>query len=201
MSMSKRYSTQMVRLTAGLHRQTWISGYLIFVDIHIENKSSKDVKKVELQLEKTTLFHNYSAPSTNAGSADVLRLPDHRQTEIVVRKDLVDGFQGVQSLSQDFRTCQLELPTGLVSIETGVYLLSIPPNAKAFVSATLVPSSRLLSNYHATQCQRVGIESLMVAPRAILWHPLLLEYSNHLLVQVCLPRVAPHVFLAYFVYL
>lgn len=119
MPMSKRSSTRTVKLTAGLHRQTWISGYPIFVDMHIDNKSSKDVRRVELQLEKTTLFHNYPAPSTNAVSADVLRLPDHRQTEIVVRKDLADGFQGVVSLSQDFRTCQLELPTGLVSIETG----------------------------------------------------------------------------------
>lgn len=119
MPMSKRHSTQTVKLTAGLHRQTWISGYLVFVDMHIDNKSSKDVKKVELQLEKTTLFHNYPAPSTSSGSADVLRLPDHRQTEIVVRKELADGFKGVHSLSQDFRTCQLELPTGLVSIETG----------------------------------------------------------------------------------
>ena len=120
MSMSKRYSIQRVRLTAGLHRQTWISGYPIFVDMHVENKSCKDVKRIELQLEKTTLFHKYPAPSTNGGSADALRLPDHRQTEMVVRKDLADGFQGVQPLSQDFRTCQLELPTGLVSIETGV---------------------------------------------------------------------------------
>ena len=121
MILSKRYSKQTVKLTAGLHRQTWISGYLIFVDIHIDNKSSKDVKKVELQLERTTLCHRYPAPSTNAGSADVLRLPDHRQTEIVVRKESAHGFQGVPSLSQDFRTCQLELPTGLVSIETGMY--------------------------------------------------------------------------------
>lgn len=106
--------------------------------MHIENKSSKDVKKVEVQLEKTTLFHNYPAPSTNAGSADVLRLPDHRQTEIVVSKDLADGFQGVRSLSQVFGTCQLELPTGLVSIETGVYFqLRGGADVKAFVSSTL----------------------------------------------------------------
>ena len=120
--MSKQFSTQTVKLTAGLHRQTWISGYPIFVDMHIDNKSNRDVKKIELQLEKTTLFHKYSPPSTDAGSADVLRLPDHRETEVVVRKDLVDGFQGVHSMSQDLRTCQLELPTGLVSIETGVYI-------------------------------------------------------------------------------
>lgn len=89
--------------------------------MYIDNKSRKDVKKIELQLEQTILFHNYSAPSTNAGSADVLRLPDHRQVEVIVKKDLADGFQGVHSMSQDFRTCQLELPTGLVSIETGLY--------------------------------------------------------------------------------
>lgn len=144
MPMSKRYSIQTVKLTAGLHRQTWISGYLIFVDMHIDNKSNKDVKKVELQLEKTTLFHNYAAPSTIAGEADVLRLPDHRQSEIVVRKELTDGFHGVHSLSQHFRTCQLELPTGLVSIETGVYFqLRISPMQKLRLRNTLSESKTL----------------------------------------------------------
>ncbi len=138
MSMSKRYSTQMVKLTAGLHRQTWISGYPIFVDMHLDNRSSKDVRKVELQLEKTTLYYDYPAPSTDAGSANVLRLPDHRQSEIIASKDLGDGFQEVRSLSQDFRTCILELPNGLVSIETGVWHgLAC---AKAFVCAIFVPS-------------------------------------------------------------
>ena len=132
MPMSKRYITQTVKLTAGLHRQTWISGYPVFVDIHIENKSSRDIRKVELQLDKTTLFHKYSAPSTDAGSADVLRLPDHRETEIVVRKDLADGFHGVRSLSQDFRTCQLELPIGLVSIETGMWFQCVNFERRSF---------------------------------------------------------------------
>ena len=146
MPMSKRYNTQTVRLTAGLHRQTWISGYPVFVDMHIENKSSRDVKKVELQLEKTTLFHNYPAPSTNAGAADVLRLPDHRETEIVVRKELVDGFQGVRSLSQDFRTCQLELPVGLVSVETGGCFQGIlPPTRNFFACRTRSTISHTLN--------------------------------------------------------
>ena len=125
MPMSKRNTTRTVKLTAGLHRQTWISGYPVFVDMHIDNKSDKEVRKVELQLAKTTLFHSYSAPSTNAGPADVLRLPDHRHVEIIARKDLADGFQGVPSSSQEFRTCQLGLPTGLVSIETGMRFLRI----------------------------------------------------------------------------
>lgn len=124
MFLSKKADTQMVQLTAGLHRQTWISGYPIFADIHIDNRSSKMVKKVELQLEKTTLFHNYSAPSTATSFVDVLRLPDERTREIIVSKELSDGFQGVRSLSEEHRTCQIELPVGLVSVETGMWLFT-----------------------------------------------------------------------------
>ena len=115
----KRTNNQKVKLTAGLHRQTWISGYPVFIDIHIENRSYKSVKRVDLQLEKTILFYNYSAPSTGAVSADLLRLPDHLTKEIVLDKVLLDGFNGVRPFSEDFRTCSLELPAGLVSIETG----------------------------------------------------------------------------------
>ena len=119
LQFSKRTNNQKVKLTAGLHRQTWISGYPVFIDIHIENRSNKSVKRVDLQLEKTILFYNYSAPSTGAVSADLLRLPDHLTKEIVLDKVLLDGFHGVRPFSEDFRTCSLELPAGLVSIETG----------------------------------------------------------------------------------
>ena len=119
LQFSKRINNQKVKLTAGLHRQTWISGYPVFIDIHIENRSNKSVKRVDLQLEKTILFYNYSAPSTGAVSADLLRLPDHLIKEIVLEKVLLDGFHGVRPFSEDFRTCSLELPAGLVSIETG----------------------------------------------------------------------------------
>lgn len=121
MYLSKKINTQMVKLTAGLHRQTWISGYPVFIDIHIENRTSRDVKKVELQLEKTTIFHSFSAPSAGAKSADVLRVPNHLHKEVVSKTQISDGFQRVRALSQDFRTCQMELPTGLVSIDTGMY--------------------------------------------------------------------------------
>ena len=119
LQFSKNTNAQWIKLATGLHRQTWISGYPVFVDIHIENKSHKTVKRVDLQLEKTILFYNYSAPSTGAISADLLRLPDHLNKEIVVDKVLLDGFRGVRPFSEDFRTCQLQLPAGLVSIETG----------------------------------------------------------------------------------
>ena len=77
------------------------------------------MKKLELQLEKTTLFHDYSAPSAAAKLTDTLRVPDHLQKEIVASTQITDGWYGVRATSQDFRTCQMGLPTGLVSIETG----------------------------------------------------------------------------------
>ena len=120
MQLSKEVNAKKIKLTAGIHRQTWISGYLVFVDVRIDNQSRKVIKNVEMQLEKTTLFYSYSAPSTTRGSAAALRLPDQRLSEIIVRKGISDGFQGVGALSQDVRTCRMELPPGLVSIVTGV---------------------------------------------------------------------------------
>lgn len=79
------------------------------------------MKRAELQLEKTTLFHDYSAPSAGTRSAEGLRVPNDMQREIVSRTHILDEFGGVRALSQDFRTYQTELPTGLVSIETGRY--------------------------------------------------------------------------------
>ena len=122
MQLAKKSIAHKITLTAGLHRQTWISGYLVFVDMRIDNQTSKTVKHVELQLEKTTLFHNYPAPSTGARSADVLRLPDYRHSEIIARKEITSGSQGAWAQPQEFRTCQMELPIGLVSIETGMCL-------------------------------------------------------------------------------
>lgn len=136
---SKRSNTPKIGLMAGLHRQTWISGYLLFVDVHIENNSSKTVKKIELQLEKVIALHDYSAPSTSKGRADVLRLPDHMSKEIVARAEVLDGFHGVQAGARDLRTCQMELPTGLVSIETGKKPAEILPSRET-------PSSRILKN-------------------------------------------------------
>lgn len=96
----------------------------MFVDVQILNSSRKMVKHMELQLERVTVFHKFAAASTDGESADLLRLPDHCEKEIVqkwVMKEVRDGWQGVKPQSQDIRTCHLELPPGLVSIDTGLY--------------------------------------------------------------------------------
>jgi hypothetical protein len=60
---------EVVRVTAGLHRQVWVSGTSIYVDVHIANNSRKTIKKIELQLERdilcykhVCLLQNYSKP-------------------------------------------------------------------------------------------------------------------------------------------
>lgn len=67
-----------IKVTAGLHRQVWVSGTNIFVDVHIANKSKKVVKRVELQLERDVLFYKHVSAiqsqldysQRNAGSSD-----------------------------------------------------------------------------------------------------------------------------------
>jgi len=50
---------ELVRLTAGLHRQVWVSGSTIYVDVHILNNSRKTIKRIELQLERDILCYKH----------------------------------------------------------------------------------------------------------------------------------------------
>ena len=80
------------------------------------------MRSIELQLEKVTVFHKAAGTSTDKKSSDLLRLPDHCEKEVVRKwamKETRDGWQGVKAHSEDIRTCQLELPSGMVSIDSG----------------------------------------------------------------------------------
>jgi hypothetical protein len=61
---------QRVELTAGLHRQTRINGSVIHVDIHVASRSSKTMKKIEIQLVKATLWYPYLAAGTGGSVAN-----------------------------------------------------------------------------------------------------------------------------------
>ena len=90
--------------------------------MHISNTSEKVVRKLELRLEKTTVFYKYAAASTEAGLANHLRLPDRTEKEIVdrwVMKKARKGWQGVPPHSQDTRTCGIQVPLDLVTITIG----------------------------------------------------------------------------------
>lgn len=43
---------QMVQLTAGLHRQTWVCGIPMFVDVHISTTSRKTIKELSCNWRK-----------------------------------------------------------------------------------------------------------------------------------------------------
>jgi len=52
-------TVEIVRVTAGLHRQVWVSGTSLYVDVHVANNSRKLVKKIELQLERDILCYKH----------------------------------------------------------------------------------------------------------------------------------------------
>jgi hypothetical protein len=121
--LAKEPEIQTVKLTAGLHRQTWVNGAKIFIDIHVANNTARSLKKIEVQLEKTTLWYTHAPAGTFEKSANHLRLPKRSDTEIVsgttVKKS--DTWQGVPSHSSEVRTIELEAPRGHVTISTGRY--------------------------------------------------------------------------------
>ena len=119
--LAREPDPQTVKLTAGLHRQTWVNGSMIFIDVHIANNTAKVVKKVEVQLEKTTFWYTHTAAGTAEKSANYLRLPKRTDTEIVSGTTLKKSvaWKGVPSHSSDVRTIELEAPRGHVTISTG----------------------------------------------------------------------------------
>lgn len=48
-----------IAVTAGLHRQVWVSGTNLFADVHIVNDSHKTIRKLELKLERIVLCYNH----------------------------------------------------------------------------------------------------------------------------------------------
>jgi hypothetical protein len=112
-----------VKVTAGLHRQTWVNGGKIFVDVHIVNHTAKCIKKIEVQLEKTTLWYAHAAAGTAEKSASHLRLPKRTDIEIIATTPVKKSksWQGVSAHSSEVRTCEIEVPRGHVTISTGRY--------------------------------------------------------------------------------
>jgi hypothetical protein len=57
---NKEPRNEAIKVTAGLHRQVWVSGTIIFVDVHIANNSKKWIKRLELQLERDVLCYKHA---------------------------------------------------------------------------------------------------------------------------------------------
>ncbi|KAL8788320.1 MAG: hypothetical protein Q9213_001717 [Squamulea squamosa] len=118
-----------VELTAGVHRQTWISGYPLFVDVRIVNRGSKILKKVDLQLERLTFIYAHTAPSDEHGLGETLRLPDRCEKELILKFNC-SGWQ-ILPHSHGLKTCSLPIPSGLVSIDADATLPWVPAHQLA----------------------------------------------------------------------
>lgn len=55
----REHGIDVVRVTAGLHRQVWVSGTTIFVDVHVANSSRKPIKRLDLLLERDVLYYKH----------------------------------------------------------------------------------------------------------------------------------------------
>lgn len=120
----KHGAHEVIKLTAGVHRQTWVSGIALFVDVYAANRSRhKTIKKLEVHLEKATTFYDHAPACTHAEVANHLRLPDRTEKEIVAKTTVRrsrHGWPGILPQSHDERTCSLVVPPGLVTIDTGM---------------------------------------------------------------------------------
>ncbi|KAK7523849.1 hypothetical protein IWZ03DRAFT_339210, partial [Phyllosticta citriasiana] len=115
---------EVVRVTAGLHRQVWVSGTTIFVDVHIVNNTRKRIKKLELNLERNILCYNHTAASTREKSASQARIFDNNERTVLnktIIKPGTHGWSGVAPHSTDMRTCGLELPRGHATVKCGKF--------------------------------------------------------------------------------
>ncbi|KAF2455909.1 hypothetical protein BDY21DRAFT_349047 [Lineolata rhizophorae] len=118
------HGIEIIRLTAGLHRQVWVSGTSIFVDVHIANSSKKTIKRMELQLERDILCYKHTAATTLEKSANQLRIFDNNERSFLsksVLKQSNHGWSGVAPHTTHMRTCDLEIPRGHATVKCGKY--------------------------------------------------------------------------------
>ena len=90
----------------------------LFVDVRIENRTQKNVKKVEVQLERATTFFHHSV----MGSSEHFRLPDRTERKVVATNIYHSNRYPPRftfAPSQDERTLKLDIPAGLATISTG----------------------------------------------------------------------------------
>lgn len=133
-----------VRVTAGLHRQVWVSGSSIFVDVHISNKTHKPVKRIELSLERDILCYKHAPAGTQQKSASQARIFESNDQAMIASSSLkvgTNGWTGVSAHSSELRTCELELPRGHATVRCGKYF-----EVRFFLNVTVsLSNSKLVS--------------------------------------------------------
>ncbi|KAK5122201.1 hypothetical protein LTR85_004111 [Meristemomyces frigidus] len=133
-----------IKITAGLHRQVWVSGSTIFVDVHIANKCHKLVRRLDLSLERDILCYKHAAASTREKSAGQARIFESNHQTMVAMSSLrtgTNGWNGVEPHTSETRTCDLELPRGHATVRCGKYF-----EVRYFLNITVsVSNTKLVS--------------------------------------------------------
>ena len=122
LAVPRSAGSEMLKVTAGLHRQVWVSGSSIFVDVHIVNKCRKPVKKLELTLERDILFYKHAAAATLEKSAGQARIFESNEQTVLAKSLLkpgTAGWHGIEPYTSDTRTCEVELPRGHGTVRCG----------------------------------------------------------------------------------
>ncbi|KAG9663003.1 hypothetical protein KCU95_g9096, partial [Aureobasidium melanogenum] len=121
-SFSRSGLLETAKMTAGLHRQVWVSGSSIFVDIHIANGSRKTIKKLDLSLERDILCYRHAAAATLEQSASQARIFESNERSILSKHSMkqgANGWTGVEAYGSITRTCDLEIPRGHATVKCG----------------------------------------------------------------------------------
>ena len=103
------------------------------MDVRVENRSNRDVTKIEVSLEKTTVIYSFPPASTKVGPAEALRVPDRRERSLVAKTVFKGASDIVPANTEVLKTRRLEIPTGLVSVDTGKRLSLSVARLQAFL--------------------------------------------------------------------
>ena len=172
--MPKSSGGDAVSLTAGIHRQIWISGMALFVDVQVSNSSAKTVKRLDLEIIRTMMTYSYSSSTNLPDVPSYMTLPQQAERRILARQSIQKsrhGWQGVPPQSRDERTWKMDVPSGLATIVPGKLLNMFDvPISQRFLMFSLPHG--LLNHAHMLYSS--------ISPREILWHLYYINYHSQL---------------------
>ncbi|KAI9803635.1 MAG: hypothetical protein M1833_000547 [Piccolia ochrophora] len=137
--------SETIRVTAGVHRQTWISGTTAFVDVYVRNYTGKTIRKIVIQVERTIILYEHvttpkasehslmlmgscghkSPATTLEASAVHLRLSKNNNIKVisknVIKTSSKSGWNGVASHSSGQLTGEIDIPRGHITVRPGRY--------------------------------------------------------------------------------
>lgn len=103
-------------VVGALSHQTWVSGEVLFLDVEIYNSTDKSIKKVELQLERTTTLHANGHEESTAQELSV-----ESTSEILAKwiwKKGEDGWCGIAPHTQAAKIWNPIVPAGQATMST-----------------------------------------------------------------------------------